>query len=171
MTNKELGIAIRKDLKAAGFAAKDISVRVSYVTYDTSVRVTVKNPLVRLSEVEKIVKKYDEIDWDERTGEILAGGNTYVHCQYEYGIFDKIAEAYTPEAETILNSDFGDGKVLTVEKNKDKEINIHKVDNCTWNLSERLKNESISYNRYYIRSIGDLSVALWRFQNLGTIYA
>jgi len=31
-----------------------------------------------IKEIEKIVGKYESIDRDERTGEILAGGNTYI---------------------------------------------------------------------------------------------
>ena len=37
MTNKELGNAIRKELKAAGITSKDVSVRVRDSLYDTAV--------------------------------------------------------------------------------------------------------------------------------------
>ena len=173
MTNKELGNAIRKELKAEGFATKDISVRVAHALYDVSIRIEVKNPLIKLSEIKKIANKYKQVDYCEKTGEILAGGNTYISCQYEHGIFDRVAEIFTDKAESILKLDFGlsGGKVITVVENEEKEINIYKIDNLTWNLLERKKDERIYYNRYYIRSIKDLAVAIWRFENLGTIYA
>lgn len=91
MSNKELSQLIRKTLKESGFTSKDVSIRVRAALYDTSVNITVKNPLVRLSEVEEIVKKFSEVDYDEHSGEILAGCNVYVHCQYEYGIFKDAA--------------------------------------------------------------------------------
>ena len=56
MSNKELSQLIRKTLKENGYTSKDVSVRVRAALYDTSVNITVKNPLVRLSEVENIVK-------------------------------------------------------------------------------------------------------------------
>lgn len=105
--------------------------------------------------------------------EILSGANTYVNCRYEYGIFEKVAGVFTEKAKDILNSDFGvsNGKIITIAENEEKEISIYKVDNWTWNLSERLKNMNAYYKRYYVRSVNDLAVALWRFENLGTIYA
>ena len=57
MSNKELSQLIRKELKENGFTSKDVSVRVRASLYDTAVDITVKNPLVRLSEVEKVGKK------------------------------------------------------------------------------------------------------------------
>ena len=82
MSNKELSQLIRKTLKESGFTSKDLSVRVRAALYDTSVNITIKNPLVRISEVEEIVKRFSEVDYDEHSGEILAGCNVYVHCQY-----------------------------------------------------------------------------------------
>ncbi|MCU6748017.1 hypothetical protein OCV51_10195 [Faecalicatena acetigenes] len=78
MSNKELSQAIRKDLKENGFTSKDISVRVRSALYDTAVDITVKNPLVRLSEVEAVAKKFSEVERDNHTMEILAGCNVYV---------------------------------------------------------------------------------------------
>lgn len=80
MSNKELSQLIRRELKENGFTSKDVSVRVRSALYDTAVKVTIKNPLVRQSEVEEVAKKFSKVDYDERTMEILAGGNVYVHC-------------------------------------------------------------------------------------------
>lgn len=61
MSNKELSQLIRKTLKESGFTSKDVSVRVRSALYDTSVSITVKNPIVRLSEVENIVKNSQKL--------------------------------------------------------------------------------------------------------------
>lgn len=104
MSNKELSQLIRKTLKESGFTSKDLSVRVRAALYDTSVNITIKNPLVRISEVEEIVKRFSEVDYDEHSGEILAGCNVYVHCQYEYGIFKDAAADLLPVAEMVLSN-------------------------------------------------------------------
>ena len=54
MTNRELSQAIRKDLKEHGVTSKDVSVRVRDALYDTSVNITIKNPLIRETDVESI---------------------------------------------------------------------------------------------------------------------
>lgn len=58
MSNKELSQLIRRELKENGFTSKDVSVRVRSALYDTAVKVTIKNPLVRQSEVEEVAKKF-----------------------------------------------------------------------------------------------------------------
>ena len=104
MTNKELSTAIINDLKAAGFNRKDFSIRSYYAGYEQACRVEIKNPLIRLSEVEDITRKYRQVDYDERCQEILAGGNTFIHVQYEYGIFDNVAKDLEPIAEKVIES-------------------------------------------------------------------
>lgn len=62
MSNKELSQLIRKTLKGNGYTSKDVSVRVRAALYDTSVNITVKNPLIRLSEVENIAKSFRKLN-------------------------------------------------------------------------------------------------------------
>lgn len=71
MTNRELSQAIRKDLKEHGITSKDVSVRVRDALYDTSVNITIKNPLVRETDVESITRKYSKVDYDQRSMEDL----------------------------------------------------------------------------------------------------
>lgn len=172
MTNKELSQAIRKELKSAGFTMKDYSIRVRDSLYDTSVKITVKNPLAKISEIEAIAKKFEEIDQDERTMEILAGGNTYVHCQYEYGVVEAAAAALIPTAEMVLNNPKYDGRAIA--DNGIKRVHITKYSDCEWTLAEFSKEENNAYvyrPTYWIRNAKDLAVAMFRFKNLGTIYA
>lgn len=171
MSNKELSLLIRKTLKENGYTTKDASVKVRASLYDTSVNITVKNPLVRLSNVESIVKKFEEIDFDKHSQEILAGCNVYVHCQYEYGIFDVLIKELEPVAEKVLaNEKKYSGHAIA--SNKDKEVHIIKMDNVKWALTEINKKEhNVSGFNYYIFTAQDLAVAMYRFKNIGTIYA
>lgn len=61
MTNRELSQVIRKDLKEHGITSKDVSVRVRDALYDTSVNITIKNPLIRETDVESITRKYSKV--------------------------------------------------------------------------------------------------------------
>lgn len=171
MSNKELSLLIRKNLKENGYTTKDVSVRVKSSLYDTSVNITVKNPLVRLSEVEKIVKKFEEIDFDEHSGEILAGCNVYVHCQYEFGIFRSVTLELIPVAEKVLANEKYSGRAIA--KNRaGKEVHIMHLNGVKWALAEFEKEggKCGSFN-YYVFTAQDLAIAMWRFRNFGTIYA
>ena len=173
MTNKELGNAIRKELKAEGITSKDVSVRVRNSLYDTYADVKIKNPRVRKTEVEEIVKKFEEIDRDTRTYEILQGANTFVLVDYESGIIEEAANELLPIAEMVLNNkEKYDGRKIA--DNGKKSVNINYCDENEWILSEWDNKETGVYiyrPTYWIRSARDLAAAMWRFKNIGTIYA
>ena len=84
MTNRELGNAIRKKIKALGYTSKDVSVRVSDAGYETAVRIYIKNMAVNEQAVKGVAKSFEYIDRDERSYEILSGGNTFVFVDYDY---------------------------------------------------------------------------------------
>lgn len=171
MSNKELSQLIRKELKENGFTSKDVSVRVRSALYDTAVDVTVKNPLVRLSEVEKVTKKFSEVEYDEKTMEILAGCNVYVHCQYEYGIFNDVSAPLLPIAENVFNNEKYNGRKIA--ENDKTEIHMIKMNDCESRLYEFDKKEKQynAINGYIVKSANSLAVAMWRYKNIGTIYA
>ena len=170
MSNKELSQLIRKELKENGFTSKDVSVRVRASLYDTAVDITVKNPLVRLSEVEKVAKKFSEVEHDKASGEILAGCNVYVHCQYDYGIFDDVAAPLLPIAEKVLNNKKYDGRKIA--ENEKTEVHIVKINNVESRLYEYQKDKKQQTPQSYILHFAeDLAVAMWRYKNIGTIYA
>jgi len=104
---QDLGTLIKDALKKAGYKVpSQISVRKrSASAYD----VEIKSLDIDKDEIEKIVSKYENIRYDERTGEILSGGNTYVFVNYDYGMMNKERERLRKlEEETIqkcLNND------------------------------------------------------------------
>ena len=173
MTNKELGNAIRKELKAAGITSKDVSVRVRDSLYDTAVNIKIKNPKIKKSKVEEIAKKYQSVDHDERTYEILAGGNTYIFVDYEYGVVEEAAAELLPIAEMVLNNK-GKYSGHKIADNGTKSVNINHYEGNEWILFESDNKETGVYAyrpTYWIKCANDLAVAMWRFKNLGTIYA
>ena len=75
---------IKKALKQAGFDTKKISVTHKWAGYSEVYRVSVKDKTINLDEVRDVTKRFEEYEVDERTGEILAGGNTFVSVQYDW---------------------------------------------------------------------------------------
>lgn len=170
MTNKELSQAIRKALKENDFTSKDYSIRVRDSLYDTAVDIRVKNPFVRISQIEEIAKQFEKVDWDENTCEILAGCNIYVHCQYDWGIFDEVSAPYLETSKNVFNSDKYNGKKIA--ENPKREIHFIKINSVEARLIEYDNEQNKqALNSYLIRCPEGLAVAMWRFKNLGTIYA
>jgi hypothetical protein len=172
MDNKELSKAIATALKEAGFQRKDFSIRSYYAGYEQACRIEIKNPLVRLSEVEAIAKRFSQVDYDSRSMEILAGGNTFIHVNYEYGLFDEVAKDLEPIAEKVIESGKYDG--LPIASNSEKTVNfiVYNRETREFLISEHLKENDPAYHpNYWIRSARDLAIAMYRFKNIGTIYA
>lgn len=161
MTNKELGNAIRATLKAEGYAPRDFSVRVRDCGYSTSAHVTIKNPEIRSANVEKLLSKFESIDRDERSGEILEGGNCYLFVDYADGIFDAPAQEMAATAAGVLRENgecirIFDGLYLC---NRNGRTELHQQNgegNCTWLIG--------SFSR-----LNELCVAMYKYAKFGTI--
>ena len=95
MTTKEKAKALREQLKRVlGLTPRAVS-----VTMDAgSLRVCIKDMMVNIEKVEKIAGQYESIRRDERSGEILCGGNTFVSVSYTYEYTDTML----PLAKTII---------------------------------------------------------------------
>lgn len=71
--------SIRNDLKAAGYALRAFSIRSSRTG---SVSVEIKDLEIEKGQITQIACAHEKIDRDSATGEILAGGNTFVSVRY-----------------------------------------------------------------------------------------
>lgn len=80
MTDNERLAAIRKELKEHGYNNRRVGV--SYDGY--AIRLNIKELAIDIQEIENIAMKYENYSRDERTGEILSGGNTFVFVDYDY---------------------------------------------------------------------------------------
>ena len=61
-----------------------------------------------------------------------------------------------------------------IADNKEKTVHITHYEGVQWTLAEFEKEKSDKYAykpTYWISSAQDLAVAMWRFKNIGTIYA
>lgn len=102
MTNKEMSKAIQEKLKAAGIPRAAYSIRVRSCGYSDSVRIDVKDLSISIDDVKRVAFQYQSIDRDERTGEVLEGGNTYVFIQYSFYALQAAHEKYLAQAESIF---------------------------------------------------------------------
>jgi len=94
---------IRTALKAAGWTSRDVSVTRKRCTYSYTIRVEIKNAALPLALVESIARKHENVRRCEVTGEILAGGNTYLDVEYA----DSALAPFTSEILSLLPGDGG----------------------------------------------------------------
>jgi len=79
--------ALRADLRSAGFNARKVTVRRD----NSTLRVTIRDASVSLSTVRQIAERYTRVQRDERSGEILCGGNTFVDAAYLPALVEPVA--------------------------------------------------------------------------------
>lgn len=118
---KEKAKEFKKELKQKGYDLKDFSIRTRY----NEMIVKIKNYKVNKSEIEKIAFKYERVDYDEKLGEILAGGNDFVWVEYDVD-FSQIYEDYKDKALELiekLNEEIATRRNWAIEINKKYYLN------------------------------------------------
>lgn len=151
--NRELGAKIRADLKAAGIPARAVSVRVSDAGYSTSVSVKIKDISVDRAVVEKIANRHEDISYDERSGEILSGGNTYVWVDYDYDTIRNAREQYIEQAQEIIDSHNQPcvGVDVATRADGSRLVYFYEAPNSTHNMAVIFdKNGNYDYNNRYV---------------------
>lgn len=78
--------------KKLGLSSRDVSVKTKQGGYSSAVNVAIKTKkaLALMKEIEAIGNSKESIDRDVRSGEILAGGNTFVFTDIDYKFSIKI---------------------------------------------------------------------------------
>lgn len=90
--NRELsGNEIKRILRKAGIETKHISVRHKWCGYSESYWVKIMSLDVDKKKVERICRGLESYEVDERTQEILQGGNTYIFVDYDWQLEYKAA--------------------------------------------------------------------------------
>ena len=102
MTTTEHAAEIRKQYKAKGWSSRDISVRADHFSMGSSIDVTVKRPDIPLAEVKAIAEQAESISRCEITGDILCGGNRYVHVGYSSTAHEARVAPFLPAIEAAL---------------------------------------------------------------------
>ena len=100
LTERDEATVIRTRIKKElGLSSRDVSVKTQQGGYSSAVNVKIKTKkgLAKMQEIEAIGNSKESIDRDERTGEILMGGNTYVFVDIDYKFKEKLGDEIQKE--------------------------------------------------------------------------
>jgi len=125
---KDEAKAIREILKKElGLSAKDVSVRTKKGGYSKAVRVNIKTmkALALKSKIEEVGSKFRDYDRDEATGEILAGGNTFIFVEidwdFEKSLKEKIQKDFVKEFEKTDSNEIVLYKKFEIRKYQEED--------------------------------------------------
>ena len=94
---------LRKEFKEKlGANSRTISVRNPHYS---SIVITIKDLTIDKEKVIEIAKKYESVDRCHVTGEVLAGGNTFVSVSYDDDILELEASRYIELAKHLLTKE------------------------------------------------------------------
>lgn len=77
---------IRRAIKEAGYTNRQISLKENASSLNWSYDITIKDDNVNIDSIKEIATKFQSIDRDHSTGEILNGANTYISITNKNGI-------------------------------------------------------------------------------------
>lgn len=98
-TTKEAAARMRRELKAAGYNARKVSVRTDYYSMGSSISVTIRARGVDFSKVKEIAQGGEQIRRCEISGDILSGGNLFVHFDFSRKLRNEIEEEIRAEVD------------------------------------------------------------------------
>jgi hypothetical protein len=105
---------VKKELRANGIKTKNIRIRCNY----SAVYITLKDLTIDIDKVQEVARnKWEHYSRDERSGEILQGGNTFVFVEYDWQVLRDAAAERMDEAEKIIN----DGECVTIATNEETQ--------------------------------------------------
>ena len=91
---KQAAATLRAQYKAAGWNARMVSVRTQYFSMGSSIRVTVRSADVDFAKAKAMAEDVERISRCQITGEILSGGNRYVHVDMSEACADALAKPF-----------------------------------------------------------------------------
>lgn len=132
MTSFDTVQQIREELKKNGFNRTLVTVKNMPCGYSTSIQVTVRKLSISLKEIEAIVLPFSYVDYDERTHEVMMGGNTYINCSYRDGLIESQSDEHLQQATLIWEK--------LIETNNNINSPIAKNDNFNLLASSYVEN-------------------------------
>lgn len=154
LTSKE----IKKSIVNLGYKASEISVRQQNGGYNETFYIKLKSPYIDINKVNKVVAKYQSYEIDERTGEILAGGNTFIFVRYEDNIFNEVIQKHLTNANELISKFNETTSVIRLNNN----IITIKGNSCL--LIQNTK----ECETKKIYSIEDLAKCIFKIKEFGT---
>ena len=154
LTSKE----VKNEIIKLGYKAKDISVREQNGGYNETFYITLKSPYINTKDIDKVVAKYQSYETDERTGEILSGGNVFIFTKFGDGVYNEVIQNHLVEANELINKF---NETTSAIRLNDKII-LMKLNGC---LQIRDMEECETKNIY---GIEELAKCLFKIKEFGT---
>lgn len=95
--------SIVKALRAAGYTTRKVSIRGDHGSLSRSWIATVRDPAVDLAKVTEIMRDAESIRRDERSGEILGGGNVYCRVETTPAVKADLAAPYIEPIKAAIS--------------------------------------------------------------------
>ncbi len=159
ISDKEHAQQIRNELKAAGYKASQFS-----ITSKNSISIRIKDLTVNRHEVERIAYGHESISRDERTGDILSGGNRYVFVDFDMDARRAGAEPFKARAAEIIATFSHETGMrgYTIATDRDRRV-IYWPNGTgagSWAEVEYVHENSTRERRYIAESVQSLAEAL-----------
>ena len=120
--------------KELGYTNRQVSVRGRYCGYSAALDIVIKDFTADIRKIRSIAYEMEDIDYDEASGEILSGGNTYVHVEYDYKLTSEKAKELIPLAEKIFNKMTNNSAL--VAENGNKRLVYFGTDSALWFIDD-----------------------------------
>jgi hypothetical protein len=102
MSTTDEAARIRAAYKAKGWNSRMIGVRAEHFSMGSSIHVTIKDAAVSTAEARAIAESAESIRRCEITGEILSGGNRYVHVRHSNACIAVLARRHIDAVDAAI---------------------------------------------------------------------
>lgn len=102
----------RTALKAAGWTARQVTVRDVGGSLCDSLVVTIRDRTIDIDAVRKVAETVEEIRYCEITGDVLGGGNTFVRVQYDHRLSPAVCHGEEADSTQTTFAAVRDGDMI-----------------------------------------------------------
>lgn len=135
---------MKKTLKQHGIDSSKISIKRENCGYSESYHIKIKDITIDKNEVENILKKFEYYTRDEKTCEILEGGNTYIFVEYDYNTLNEANNQYNNLIIDLINDE--------LKKHVKVDIEAWENGNGAVRISENIMIYRENINWYSVRN-------------------
>ncbi len=115
-TTIEAQSAVKAAFKKKGWSSRQVAVRRKFFSGGSELSIEIRDPSVPICVVKEIAEAGKSIRRCEVTGEILSGGNRYVHVRYRDDVLEAMAKTYVSAvAAAVAKIEPGSNSLVEVE--------------------------------------------------------
>ena len=120
-TRPSVADELRAKLKAAGFNSRRVTVKHDHFSMGSSLDVTIRDPDADFQAIKKIASEFEHIDRCPYSGEILSGGNRYLHVTWGADATETRRDRVRSAVLTAIEK----GKAMDLKADQSIEIDGH----------------------------------------------